>query len=104
MAGDVTMTLADGGPASVGMQSGRVKALAVTSPERLKDYPNVPTLAELGIDLKVSLWIGLLAPAGTTPEIIRRLNSELAKATMTLYQAGALTSCVIAALFADFRA
>ena len=31
MAGDVTMTLADGGPASVGMQSGRVKALAVTS-------------------------------------------------------------------------
>ncbi len=79
MAGDVTMTLADGGPASVGMQSGRVKALAVTSPERLKDYPNVPTLAELGIDLKVSLWIGLLAPAGTPPEIIRRLNSELVK-------------------------
>ena len=79
MAGDVTMTLADGGPASVGMQSGRVKALAVTSPERLKDYPNVPTLAELGIDLKVSLWIGLLAPAGTPPEIIKRLNSELVK-------------------------
>lgn len=79
MAGDVTMTLADGGPASVGMQSGRVKALAVTSPERLKDYPNVPTLVELGIDLKVSLWIGLLAPAGTPPEIIKRLNSELVK-------------------------
>ena len=79
MAGDVTMTLADGGPASVGIQSGRVKALAVTSPERLKDYPNVPTLAELGIDLKVSLWIGLLTPAGTPPEIIKRLNSELVK-------------------------
>ncbi len=79
MAGDVTMTLADGGPANVGVQSGRVKALAVTSAERLKDYPNVPTLSELGIDLKVSLWIGLLAPAGTPPEIIKRLNSEIVK-------------------------
>lgn len=79
MAGDVTMMLADAGPASVGMQSGRVKALAVTSAERLKDYPNVPTLSELGVDLKVSLWIGLLAPAGTPPEIVKRLQEELAK-------------------------
>jgi tripartite-type tricarboxylate transporter receptor subunit TctC len=79
MAGDVTMTLADAGPASVGLQSGRVKALAVTTAERLKDYPNVPTLSELGIDLKVSLWIGLLAPAGTPTEIVKRLSSEIAK-------------------------
>jgi tripartite-type tricarboxylate transporter receptor subunit TctC len=79
MSGDVTMTLADSGPASVGLQSGRVKALAVTSPERLKDYPNIPTLSELGIDLKVSLWFGLLAPAGTPPDIIRRLHDEVAK-------------------------
>jgi len=79
MAGDVTMTLADAGPASVGLQSGRVKALAVTSAERMKDLPQVPTLSELGVDLKVSLWIGLLAPAGTPPEIVKRLQEELVK-------------------------
>ncbi|OGA99186.1 MAG: hypothetical protein A3E79_15725 [Burkholderiales bacterium RIFCSPHIGHO2_12_FULL_61_11] len=79
MTGDVSMTLADIGPASTALQGGRVKALAVTSAERLKDYPNVPTLSELGVDLKVSLWIGLLAPAGTPPEIVKRLQEELAK-------------------------
>ena len=79
MAGDVTMTLADSGPAVTGLQSGRLKALAVTSAERLKDLPNVPTLAELGVDLKVSLWIGLLAPAGTPAEIIKRLHEEMVR-------------------------
>ena len=79
MAGDVTMAIADAGPASVGLQSGRVKALAVTSAQRLKDYPNIPTLSELGIDLKISLWFGMLAPAGTPPEIIKRLQDEIAK-------------------------
>jgi tripartite-type tricarboxylate transporter receptor subunit TctC len=79
MAGDVTMAIADAGPASVGLQSGRVKALAVTSGQRLKDYPNVPTLTELGIDLKISLWFGMLAPAGTPPEIIKRLHDEIVK-------------------------
>ena len=79
MAGDVTMTLADAGPAFVGMQSGRVKALAVTSAARMKDYPNVPTLTELGIDLKVSLWIGLLAPAGTPADIVKVLQDGVAK-------------------------
>jgi tripartite-type tricarboxylate transporter receptor subunit TctC len=79
MAGDVTMTLADSGPAITGLQSGRLKALAVTSAERLKDLPNVPTLAELGIDLKVSLWIGLLAPAGTPADIVKRLHEEMVR-------------------------
>jgi tripartite-type tricarboxylate transporter receptor subunit TctC len=79
MSGDVSMALVDAGPASVGLQSGRVKVLAVTSAKRMPDYPNVPTLAELGIDLKVSLWIGLLAPAGTPPEIVRQLQDGVAK-------------------------
>lgn len=79
ISGDVTMTLADAGPASMGLQSGRVKALAVTSAERLKQLPQVPTLAELGIDLKVSLWIGLLAPAGTPADIVKKLEDAVAK-------------------------
>jgi tripartite-type tricarboxylate transporter receptor subunit TctC len=79
MAGDVTMTLADAGPAFIGLQSGRVKALAVTSAARMKDYPTIPTLSELGIDLKVSLWIGLLAPAGTPADIVKALQDGVAK-------------------------
>ena len=79
MAGDVTMTLADAGPAFIGMQSGRVKALAVTSAARMKEYPSVPTLTELGVELKASLWIGLLAPAGTPAEIIKMLQEGVAK-------------------------
>ena len=79
MAGDVTMTLADAGPAFIGLQSGRVKALAVTSAVRMKDYPTIPTLSELGIDLKVSLWIGLLAPSGTPADIVKLLQDSVAK-------------------------
>ena len=56
-----------------------MKALAVTSAARMKDYPNVPTLSELGIDLKASVWIGLLAPAGTPSDIIKRLQEDVAK-------------------------
>ncbi len=79
MTGDVTMALADAGPASVGLQTGRVKALGVATAERLKQLPNVPTLAEQGIDLKVSLWIGLLAPAGTPADIVKKLEEAVAK-------------------------
>jgi tripartite-type tricarboxylate transporter receptor subunit TctC len=78
MTGDVTMALADAGPASVGLQSGKVRALAVTTGERLKQLPQVPTLSELGIDLKVSLWIGLLAPAGTPADIVKKLEEAVA--------------------------
>lgn len=79
ISGDVTMTLVDAGAASAVLQGGRVKALAVTSAERLKDMPGLPTLSELGVDLKVSFWSGLLAPAGTPAPVIKRLQEEIAK-------------------------
>lgn len=77
MGGEVSMALADSGPAITGLQSGKLKALAVTSAERMPSLPQVPTMAELGIDLKVSLWIGLLAPAGTPNDIVVRLHREI---------------------------
>jgi len=79
MASDVTMTLVDAGPASTALQGGRVKALAVTSAERLKELPNIPTMSELGVDLKVAFWSGLLAPAGTPAPVIKRLQEEVAR-------------------------
>jgi tripartite-type tricarboxylate transporter receptor subunit TctC len=75
--GEVTMTLADP-PVVVGQyKSGRVRALAITTPSRHAAWPGVPTMSEAGIpDMEIGLWAGLLAPAGTPPAVIRRLQDE----------------------------
>src|SRR5436305_4248529 len=58
-------------------KSGQLKVLAVTSAKRWPTLPNVPTLAESGLpDYGCILWTGLMAPAGTPPEIIARLYRE----------------------------
>ena len=58
--------------------AGKAKALAVASPQRLLDYPDVPTLAESGLPgFTVELWQGVAAPARTRPEIVARLESEI---------------------------
>ena len=69
-------------PVALGqVQSKRVRALAVLSPERLADYPAVATTKEQGFaNFELSVWYGILAPTGTPREIINRLNTELAKA------------------------
>jgi hypothetical protein len=79
LSNDVTMTLVDAGAASPALQSSRAKVLAVSSSERLNEMSSVPTLSELGVDLKVSFWTGLIAPAGTPKEIIKRINDEMLK-------------------------
>lgn len=79
IAGDVTMTLVDAGPASTALQGKRVKALAVTADERLAGMPEVPTMKQLGIDLTVTFWSGLLAPAGTSSAIIDKLNRAIVR-------------------------
>lgn len=70
-------------PAALGqIQAGRVRALAVLSPKRLPDLPNVLTTKEQGFEnFEISVWYGMLAPAGTPREIINRLNAEFTKAT-----------------------
>ena len=62
-------------------QQGKIKALAVTSEQRLPELPNVPTVAEAGMpDLAVFTWTAVFAPAGTPKPITDRLESELQKA------------------------
>lgn len=59
----------------------RLKALAVTSLQRSPVLPEVPTLAEAGLrGFEVGAWQGVMVPARTSPEIVSRLNTELAKA------------------------
>ena len=60
------------------IQSGKMRALAVTSAERDSSVPNVPTMIEAGIaGYDLSSWFGLFAPAGTPREAIRKLNAEV---------------------------
>jgi tripartite-type tricarboxylate transporter receptor subunit TctC len=60
------------------IQAGKLRALAVAAPKRLAQLPDVPTTAELGLpEVEAGTWSGLLAPMGTPPPIIQRLNAEL---------------------------
>jgi len=66
------------------VQAGKLRAIGVTSPQRLPATPDVPTLAESGLpDFDVESWFGLVAPAGTPRPVIDRLNQALNKALAT---------------------
>ena len=95
------------------IKAGKLVALAVTSSERSAALPDVPTVAESGGPLKgfeASSWFGLLAPAGTPPEIVNRLQQETAKALATpalrqqLQAQGAIPSGMPPAEFSRFIA
>src|SRR6187455_1372500 len=57
------------------VRAGKIKAYAVTAKARSPAAPDIPTAAEAGYPMEVSIWHGLWAPKGTPPEIIARLNA-----------------------------
>lgn len=60
------------------VQGGRLKLLAVTSPQRLPSRPDLPTVAESGYaGFDALAWNGLFAPAGTSPDIVQRINADV---------------------------
>jgi tripartite-type tricarboxylate transporter receptor subunit TctC len=62
------------------VKADRLRLLAVTGAQRTSAMPDVPTVAESGLPgFEASNWFGLMAPAGTPPEIVGRLNAEAAK-------------------------
>jgi tripartite-type tricarboxylate transporter receptor subunit TctC len=66
------------------LTAGRLRPLAVTSAKRLANLPDVPTVAELGYPgFEAATWSGLVAPLGTPPDVIARLNAEVNKALGT---------------------
>ncbi|MCC7080467.1 MAG: tripartite tricarboxylate transporter substrate binding protein [Burkholderiales bacterium] len=80
LSGEVAMIF--GEPASMMgyLKAGKLRAIAVTSAKRALSLPQLPTVAEAGVPgFDVTSWNGILVPAGTPPEIIARLNSELNK-------------------------
>ncbi len=61
------------------IRAGKLKAIAAGSPQRLPQLPDVPTLAEAGLTgVDVDMWYGFFLPKGTPPEIVARLNREVA--------------------------
>lgn len=78
LAGEVQMMVL-GAAALPHVQAGKVRALVVLGEERWRVLPEVPTAREAGVDVVVPSWHGLLAPAGTPRELVRRLNREWAK-------------------------
>ncbi len=62
------------------LASGSVKILAVTTAKRSQFLPDIPTLKESGIDVESDAWNALIAPAGTPPAIIAKINAEVGDA------------------------
>jgi tripartite-type tricarboxylate transporter receptor subunit TctC len=77
LSGEISMIL--GEPASIVgfVKAGKVRALAVSSATRTATFPDLPTIADAGVPgYQATSWNGMLAPAGTPAEIIKRLNGE----------------------------
>jgi len=66
-----------GGGAAAQIASGKLKGLGVASAKRAAVTPNVPTYAEAGYPFEASSWVGVFAPAGTSPEITAKLNETI---------------------------
>lgn len=80
VAGVVEMSFAGVPNALAQVPQGRLKALAVTTPRRVPQLPDVPTMQEAGVQgYEASVWLALLAPPNTPREIVNKLNAELAK-------------------------
>jgi tripartite-type tricarboxylate transporter receptor subunit TctC len=62
------------------VQAGQVRALGTTGAKRSTVLPNIPTIAEAGVPgYEATIWIGLMAPAGTPKLIVEKLNAEINK-------------------------
>src|SRR4051812_48707441 len=80
MGGQVQVMFDNLPPSLPQIKAGKLRALAVTSAQRAPALPDVPTVAEAGLPgYEASSWFGVLAPAGTPPAVIARLNGEVAK-------------------------
>jgi tripartite-type tricarboxylate transporter receptor subunit TctC len=78
ISGDVPVMMLDVATAREPIKAGLLKVLASASPQRLAEFPNVPTIAESGYPgFEASAWQGIVAPAKTPPEIVKKLNDQI---------------------------
>lgn len=90
------------------ISSGKIKLLAVSTPKRIPSLPDVPTLQESGIDVVMTQWYGLAAPAGTPKDVVDHISRAVKEAMkepelLKVYRAdGAQESHVAGKAFSDF--
>jgi tripartite-type tricarboxylate transporter receptor subunit TctC len=78
MAGRVQAMLDTAASAMPHVRSGKLRAIAISAPRRSPELPDLPTFAEAGLpQYDTNAWYSMHAPAGTPPDIVRRLNTEL---------------------------
>ena len=80
ISGQITMNFSSLPPAVSQIKAGNLKALAVTGDKRVKSLPDVPTLKEQGIDVVVTSWQGLFAPAKTPDAILDKIEKATKEA------------------------
>ena len=80
MGGQIQVAFATALTAKPLVDAGRLRALAVSGPKRVEALPNVPPVAETVAGYEAMQWYGLVAPAGTPPAIVERVNAEAMKA------------------------
>jgi len=84
LAGQVSLMFDNLASASPLIKSGKLRALAVTTAKRTPFFPELPTISESGLaGFDISTWFGVFAPAGTPPDIVAKLNSELVRILKT---------------------
>jgi tripartite-type tricarboxylate transporter receptor subunit TctC len=80
LAGQVEMMFANVGNAQAHIRAGKLKALGVTSPARLPQFPDVPAIAEVLPGYQSSAWFGLFGPAKMPPEVVKRVSDAARQA------------------------
>jgi tripartite-type tricarboxylate transporter receptor subunit TctC len=81
LGGEVTFVFSTMPPAVSNTRGGKLRALAVTTPQRSGAAPDVPTMIEAGLPgFEIVLYSGVLGPKGMDPALVRKLNAEFAKA------------------------
>ncbi|MBN9426828.1 MAG: tripartite tricarboxylate transporter substrate binding protein [Burkholderiales bacterium] len=109
IAGEVDAMMAPYGLAEATARAGKVRMLSVDTSERLPEAPQIPTLAEQGVPLRLAFWQGLLVPAKTPEAIINRLNTEMSalladpQVRAELRKAGVAVNSMGTSTLADIR-
>ena len=80
LSGDINVAILDALSTIPYITSGKLRALAVTGPQRFEVLPDVPTLSEAGVPFETVGWHGMFAPSGTPKTVIDRMNAAVTKA------------------------
>lgn len=102
MSGHLAMTFATLGQVQPQLKAGKLKALGISSETRYASVPNIPTFKEQGLNVVTTEWFGLLAPAGTPPAIIAKLNTEVKQIMANPELGDRLASIELASSTAEF--